>query len=278
MPLYGGKTFTVLSGILQVYVLAHLNRNHLSVVCQPDFRCPELSDLGSSARLFCSASNTDTNIIYSGPGDLDAPHCNLTRGLCTSIAGYTGTVLDANDTELVIHNVQPGMAGSWKCKDDLRSLSSYCTVNAVQIPSCNITSDSEIDTDTDTTSVQLNRSVTVDLKGLYCSTVFNFTLQVGNTRQHLMTSEALDQPTDKNNTLILADTTYGETTLIFTCGNQQRNVTCGGLAHIPKNTENKGTKNTTAAVIGSVVGILVVFVITVGIFTALIVRKKKILT
>ncbi|XP_067677242.1 uncharacterized protein [Haliotis asinina] len=268
MRLYGGKT--ILRGILQIYVLAHLSPNHLSVICQPDFRCPEVSDLGSSARLFCSASNT--SIIYSGPGDLEAPHCDLTRGICTSTVGYTGTVVDTNDTELVIHNVQPRMAGSWKCRDDIRNLSSDCTANAVQTPSCNITSDTDLDADT--TSAQLNRSVTVDLKDLYCSTAFNFTLQIGNTRRHLMTSEALDQPANANKTLILTDTTYGETTLIFTCAKQQRNVTCGGLTHIPKNTESKGTKNTTAAAIGSVVGILVVIVITVGIFTALIVRKK----
>ncbi|XP_071095889.1 uncharacterized protein [Haliotis cracherodii] len=269
MPLSGGKALTVLRGLLQIYVLAHLNQ--LSVVCQPEFRCPELSDLGSSARLYCSALANDTVIKYSGPGGLHAPHCDMRRGLCTRIVGYTGTVVNTTGTELVIHDVQPRRTGTWRCEDDVLGRSSNCTVNAIKIPSCNITSE----IDTDTTEELYNRSVTVDLKDLFCSTAFNFTLQVGSSWHHVLTSEAVDQPTNTNTTVILTDTTFGDVTLVFNCTNQQRTVTCGGLTHIPKNTD-KEDKNRTAAIIGSVVGVLVVVVITIGIIIGLVTRKQPV--
>ncbi|XP_071095275.1 uncharacterized protein [Haliotis cracherodii] len=259
MQLSGGKTYMVLQGILQIYLLAHLN-HHLSAVSQPEFRCPELSDLGSSARLYCSALANDTVIKYSGPGGLHAPHCDMTRGLCTRIVGYTGTVVNTTGTELVIHDVQPRRTGTWRCEDDVLGRSSNCTVNAIKIPSCNITSE----IDTDTTEELYNRSVTVDLKNLFCSTAFNFTLQVGSSWHHVLTSEAVDQPTNTNTTVILTDTSFGDVTLVFNCTNQQRTVTCGGLTHIPKNAVIRGGTNTAAALIGSVVAMLVVIVITLG--------------
>ncbi|XP_048242934.1 uncharacterized protein LOC124150139 [Haliotis rufescens] len=97
------------------------------------------------------------------------------------------------------------------------------TLCVVDIPTYNITSDRA----TDAVDVYDGISLTVDIRGFYCSAAHNLTLQVGSVTQplNIYLPEAVTEPTNINFTISInvTESHFGDIELIFLCNGQQLN-------------------------------------------------------
>ncbi|XP_071095313.1 uncharacterized protein [Haliotis cracherodii] len=244
----------------------------LQGVSSSQLDCPNVVELGSSARLLWSETQTNiSSISWTNPDGVLAGNC-ISNG-CENTNGYT---VERNTTRSELNILKVGFKdiGAWTCATP--SSKSQCTVEGYKIPTCNITSNNR----TDELSLHEPLFLTVDIRGYNCSTAFNFSVQTGAVTKLLPTSvpDVSDYITPTS--LTVTEAHLGGVRLIFRCHTEQWNLTCDGVTQLIKsndagasNNVDIGTEQTTIIVAVSSSLVLIMVVVVVVVF--LIYRKQK---
>ncbi|XP_048242935.1 uncharacterized protein LOC125375926 [Haliotis rufescens] len=178
----------------------------------------------------CSMSVPLVTLLYSGPGNVNAPQCIAENKYCTPVKGYNASVVNATYSRLRILSIQPYHAGRWTCKIIPDGPSASCNLVTTKTPTCNISSDN----DTDALAKYQELSLTVDIRDYFCSAISNFALQTGNVTTPLPIAEHVTRIISNITaaTFNVTNSHLGIVGLIYNCHNKQWDITCHGVTEL----------------------------------------------
>ncbi|XP_046377397.1 uncharacterized protein LOC124149702 [Haliotis rufescens] len=204
---------------LILLLLIHLQHG----TSRPELICPEVGYLGSPAHLTCTPPRNITSHGYITPQGGVAAICNVSSSsyAFTQIGNYMVSNIQQTHSSLTIPAVQQTHAGKWKCTILPWSPLS-CNFTVVKLPTCFTTSDADI------TSLDVGEelSLTVHIKGYYCSELVQLKISTGRT-DHEYRNETVTDITDKTvNIPIYKTNSNFEAELVFTCGGHSSTLPC----------------------------------------------------
>ncbi|XP_071094866.1 uncharacterized protein [Haliotis cracherodii] len=198
-------------------LLIHLQQGTSS----PELICPDVGYLGSPAHLTCiPPSNIPSHGYMSSQGEI-AAICSVSNSSCTTLGNYMASTISQTHSSLTIPAVQQTHAGQWTCTIQPWSPLS-CNFTVVKLPTCFTTSDADITT----LDVGEELSLTVHIKGYYCSELVQLKISTGRT-DHENPGETVTDITDKTvNIPIYKTNSNFEAELVFTCGGHSSTLPC----------------------------------------------------
>ncbi|XP_048242932.1 uncharacterized protein LOC125375924 [Haliotis rufescens] len=203
-----------------------------SLCVSPGLICPEISYLAGPAQLICTGG-TLVHTYYNTGGKVAT--CGLTLNSSCDSTDMSAYRLSSNQTALNITSVRISDAGTWVCKN-ARNSNTSCHLTIANIPTYSITSDRA----TDAVDVYGRVSLTVDIRGFYCSAAHNLTLQVGSVTLplNMYLPETVTEPTNINFTISInvTESHFGDAELIFLCNGQQLNVSHRSVTQLQQST------------------------------------------
>ncbi|XP_048242956.1 uncharacterized protein LOC125375939 isoform X3 [Haliotis rufescens] len=215
-------------GTLKLFFI--MSSTSLNYYTTAEFICPDVSYIEESALMNCSTSTPYTALQYTGPRSTLGPQCIASLQLCTPINEYNASIINQTHSSLRILTVKPHHAGQWTCADIPNGPLASCNVVITKTPTCSITSTE----DTDVFALYQTLTLTVDIRGYFCSAAFHFSLQTGNVSTLLLGAEHVANVTDKFTavTLNVTKSHLGIVGLIFSCHTKQWNTTCDGVTEL----------------------------------------------
>ncbi|XP_071095309.1 uncharacterized protein [Haliotis cracherodii] len=238
-------------------------------VGSPELICPDVGYLGSPAHLMCISSSNITSHGYVTSQDEVAAICSLSSSPCTTMGNYMASTINQTHSSLTIPAVQQAHAGQWTCSIPPSSPLS-CNITVVKLPTCHTTSD----VNTTTLDDGEDLSLTVYIKGYYCSELVQLKVSTGRT-DHEYPNETVTDITDKTVNIKINKTISNfEAELVFTCGGHSSTLPCHATSRTPSSIPDKnitpGTPNSMV-----IIGVAVTVVITIIVIVAHVCLKRR---
>ncbi|XP_046559541.1 uncharacterized protein LOC124268589 [Haliotis rubra] len=147
--------------------------------CAGELLCPKITELDSPVKLTCIQAFHTGAHSYSTPIGTTAASCDLAENKCITLDDFTATVLNKSSSILAIPRLLPTHAGSWTCVVDADSPSpDTCYLTVEKSPACRIMSKQS----TRTVRVGEELSLTIILRGYYCSEAAHVQVKTGTPR------------------------------------------------------------------------------------------------
>ncbi|XP_046551602.1 uncharacterized protein LOC124261336 [Haliotis rubra] len=150
---------------------------------------------------------------------------------CSPVAGYSG-VVNVTHTTLTIDSVGMADAGTWSIMDATTVGAvpvQSCQLTVANLPQCNISSDADLATLQPNTTLTL----TVDIRGYYCSRGASVGLTTGNVTEMLIDHNASDtSDVVTSRTFSVTPVRLGDVTVSFTCDVRRWDLNCDGVDNL----------------------------------------------
>ncbi|XP_046557692.1 uncharacterized protein LOC124266898 isoform X2 [Haliotis rubra] len=216
-----------------------LNQNHVLLLlglavsfigaASTDLSCPDgVGQIGSEYTIVGDRSNY-TGFVWVRPDDRYVVTCNPS---CSPVAGYNATMNNTHST-LSIENVMIKDSGMWKIRDATVTdavADDVCQLMVASPPQCNISSD----TDTNALELGTNLTLTLELRGYYCSQQAGFDLTTGSVTDVMLQNQTTNNITDtvQHHSFNVTSDHFGDVSVIFRCDSSNKPLTCGGVSKL----------------------------------------------
>ncbi|XP_048257969.1 uncharacterized protein LOC124122847 isoform X4 [Haliotis rufescens] len=208
------------------------------------------------------SSDVDTDALELGTNLTVTVYIN--DYYCSQETGFnltTGAVMETLSTKHNVSDVQPDVINktinivlsrfgdvtvSFAC--DIMSSDLSCSGVKRLLkspPQCNISSD----TDTDVLEPGTNLTLTVDIRGYYCSQQAGFDLTTGSVTDVLLQNQTTHNITDtvQHHFFNVSSDRFGNVSVMFRCDNSNRSITCDGVSKLSAASSPTTAPTSTAA-------------------------------